>query len=148
MFIEAIRGGMHVRDAAITAKVHNATPYDRAKNDPAFALAWKEATKIGVESLEEEAHRRAYHGTEKPVFHKGEICGHIREYSDTLLQFLLKAHKPDVYREKVDHEFAGAITVKIEADDDFYNNAERLAENTGNRLASPAPDAPPAPGSE
>lgn len=49
---------------------------------------------------------------------------------------------------KEKHEHTGELKIRIEADDDFYNNAERLAENTGNRLASPAPDAPPAPGTE
>lgn len=63
--------------------------------------------------------------------------------------FYLKTQgKARGYIERQEHQMDGQIILKIEADDDFYNNAERLAENTGNRLASPAPDAPPAPGTE
>ena len=45
--------------------------------------------------LELEARRRAYEGVEKPVFHAGEECDFIRQYSDVLMMFLLKAHRPD-----------------------------------------------------
>lgn len=46
--------------------------------------------------------RRAWKGTRKPVFHKGVVVGHIREYSDTLGMFLVKAKRPEYadYRER------------------------------------------------
>lgn len=80
------------------------TAYQWRENDPAFAQAWDRAKAIGVEALEDEATRRAFEGTEKPVFHQGLECGTIREYSDTLAIFLLKGGKPEKYREnsKVD----------------------------------------------
>ena len=34
------------------------------------------------------------------MFYKGAVCGHVRRYSDTLLMFLLKAHRPEKYRER------------------------------------------------
>lgn len=71
---------------------------ERAAN-PAFAEAWDRAVEIGIAALEDEAIRRAFEGTEKPV----TIAGNrevIREYSDTLLIFLLKANKPEKYRER------------------------------------------------
>ena len=46
--------------------------------------------------------RRASEGTLKPVFYQGKMCGEIREYSDTLLIFLLKARRPETYRERSD----------------------------------------------
>ena len=51
--------------------------------------------------LEAEARRRAAIGVDEPVFYKGEVVGHIRKYSDTLLMFLLKAHWPEKFRENV-----------------------------------------------
>jgi len=30
----------------------------------------------------------------KPVYYQGEQCGEVREYSDTLLIFILKARDP------------------------------------------------------
>ena len=52
-----------------------------------------------VDDLEAEAWRRAKEGVEKPVFQGGKQVGVIREYSDTLMATLLKAHRPEKYRE-------------------------------------------------
>ena len=40
-------------------------------------------------------------------FYKGSVCGVVRKYSDSLLMFLLKGARPDVYREQMRHEHAG-----------------------------------------
>jgi hypothetical protein len=69
---------------------------------------------LGTAALENEAVRRAYHGVEKPVFYKGEVCGYTQDYSDTLLIFLLKARKPEVYREGSRAESArGPVSINI-----------------------------------
>lgn len=59
-----------------------------------------------VQCLEDEAVRRGYEGVERPVTIAGkrEI---IREYSDTLLIFLLKAARPQKYRDYVRQEHVG-----------------------------------------
>ena len=51
--------------------------------------------------------RRAYLGVEKPVTVAGkrEV---IREYSDTLLIFLLKGARPQKYRDNIRQEVTGA----------------------------------------
>ena len=49
-------------------------------------------------SLEEEAIRRAVDGVDRPVFFQGKIVGYTKEYSDTLLKFLLEAKRPAIYR--------------------------------------------------
>jgi hypothetical protein len=52
--------------------------------------------------LEFEARRRAVDGWLEPVFHKGEVIGHIHRYSDGLLLRLLAAHLPKRFgRERV-----------------------------------------------
>lgn len=106
-FLAAVLEGMHVRDASHEAGVDVSQPYRRRLSDQEFALAWKEARTIGLEAFEEEAGRRAYHGTLKPVFYRGRRCGSLREYSDTLLMFLLRAQKPATYRETQKHEHSG-----------------------------------------
>jgi hypothetical protein len=70
-------------------------------------LAFGEAREIGKNELAAEAKRRAYNGTLKPVFHKGSVCGHIREYSDQLIMFLLRAYDPEIYRDNHKHEHTG-----------------------------------------
>jgi hypothetical protein len=112
-FLTAIAEGTHVRLAAARAKVHFTLPYKRRRTDDAFRAAWDEATGLGTEALEHEAARRAVHGAEEPVFYKGEQCGIVRRYSDTLLMFLLKARKPEVYREGVEDGTKRPTTITV-----------------------------------
>lgn len=62
---------------------------------------------MALDDAEGEMYRRAVHGTTKPVYQGGQKVGAIKEYSDTLLIFMLKAHKPDMYRETVRSELTG-----------------------------------------
>ena len=51
--------------------------------------------------LEAEADRRAVEGVVKPLFYKGQrLPVEVREYSDVLLMFRLKALRPEQYRER------------------------------------------------
>jgi hypothetical protein len=81
------------------------------KADAEFAGLYLEAEQIGVSALEDEATRRAFQGTDKPVYHQGVEVGAVREYSDSLATFLLKAHKPDRYRERQDIALSGTIDI-------------------------------------
>ena len=93
-FLEALASGAMVKDAAAAAGIPQSSAYDWRKSDAAFAEAWADAYRIGTDMLEAEAQRRAVRGTKRPVFHLGKICGHVIEYSDTLLIFLMKARDP------------------------------------------------------
>ncbi|MDI1284374.1 MAG: hypothetical protein PSV46_08250 [Reyranella sp.] len=39
-------------------------------------------------------------GTEKPVWRNGRKVGSVRQFDNRLLQFLLRAHRPEVYGDK------------------------------------------------
>jgi hypothetical protein len=98
-FLDALVEDPNVSRAASIARVGRQYSYEvRAKNE-ALAKAWDEAEAHAVDTLESEARRRCYKGTTRPVFYKGERVGHIREFSDLLMMFLLKAHRPSKYRE-------------------------------------------------
>ena len=99
VFLGALTRGASVRRAVKESGVCETTVYNRRKTDPAFRRAWCDAADIGTRLMEQEAARRAVRGTLKPIFHKGVRVGMERRYSDTLLIFLLKARKPEVYRE-------------------------------------------------
>jgi hypothetical protein len=43
----------------------------------------------------------------KPVFQNGEQVGVIREYSDTLLIFLLKGHRPERFKDRRETQVTG-----------------------------------------
>jgi hypothetical protein len=51
--------------------------------------------------LEAVALDRAVNGVQEPIFYKGEQVSTVTKYSDGLLEKLLKAAKPEKYRENV-----------------------------------------------
>lgn len=112
-FIGALMEGASIVGASRIADVDPSVPYMRRRNDEEFKRAWQEAADIGTEFLEQEAARRAFHGTLKPVFHKGVKCGVVREYSDTLMIFLLKARKPEKYRDGVEEGARGSFVLNV-----------------------------------
>ena len=70
------------------------------EHDHAYPVLFDKAHREATERLTEEARRRAVDGVDEPVFYKGDECGSIRRYSDTLLIFLMKGAMPETYRER------------------------------------------------
>lgn len=101
-FLSYLSATGNISEAALRAGVERSTAYRLYESAPDFAEAWNTALETACDALELEARRRAFIGVEKPVFYQGEECGRIREYSDTLLITLLKAHRPGRFRERVE----------------------------------------------
>jgi len=59
--------------------------------------------------LEDEALRRAVDGIDTPVYHKGKMVDTKKEYSDPLLQTMLKAHAPDRYADRQQIQHGGTV---------------------------------------
>jgi hypothetical protein len=112
-FLEALAQTGNVSAAAKAAGVGRQYAYERRAADPELAAAWDEALDVATDALEREARRRALEGCERPVFYKGDECGRIREYSDTLMIFLLKAHRPQKFRDNVDINHSGDLDIKV-----------------------------------
>jgi hypothetical protein len=102
------------------------TVYTWRAEDENFAERWDQAKRIGAEALEDEAMRRAFDGTQKPVFHMGAECGTIREYSDTLAIFLLKGAMPEKYRENSRVELAGGTKSELRIISEFDDAGDDL----------------------
>jgi hypothetical protein len=85
-------------------KASGSSTYDlhRWREDDEFDASERIARDVIADALEAEAIRRAYKGTRKPVYQGGLLAGYVTEYSDTLLQFMLKAMRPEKYRERQD----------------------------------------------
>lgn len=96
-FLEILKQTGNVSEAARSVGIGRRLWYLCKNSDEKFAEEWESAVEIGTDALEAEARRRAYKGVLEPVFYKGEKCGHIRRYSDTLLIFLLKGARPEKY---------------------------------------------------
>ena len=118
-FFAALAETANVSKACAAIAVSRRTAYNWREADPGFAAGWDRAMKAAVLGLEDEAHRRAFEGVDKPVFYQGDECGTIREYSDTLAIFLLKAHNPEKYRENSKVELEANIRVNDMTDEEI-----------------------------
>lgn len=103
-----VETGGNVTSACKALGIKRRTAYEWRAADPVFAADWDEAVNHGLDQLETEARRRAYEGIDEPVFYKGQVCGHIRRYSDSLIMFLLKAYRP---------QFRDRVTIDVNAID-------------------------------
>lgn len=78
--------------------ISTATFYRHLEKEPELRSLYSAARDArDIPALESEAYRRAVEGNLKPVYQGGVKVGEIREFSDSLLMFLLKARKPGVY---------------------------------------------------
>ena len=99
-FIEILREAGNVSKAAQEAGFSRQAFYAYRKKNPEFKKLWDEAIEQAIDKLEAEAWRRAKDGIEKPIVHQGQVIGHYREYSDRLLEILLKAYRPNLFEGK------------------------------------------------
>ena len=97
--LELIAEGFTTNHAAKEVGISRMSIYRLRDKSPKFAAKLAAAIESGTDRMEDEMLRRAVDGTQKPVFHQGMICGHIQEYSDTLLIFMLKARRPAKFRD-------------------------------------------------
>jgi len=99
-FLHFLARSGSVTYAATRSGIERRTLYRRKAHDEAFAAQWDEALQLGIDRLQDDAMRRALHGTERAVFRNGKQVGSTQQYDNKLLQFLLRAHRPEVYGEK------------------------------------------------
>lgn len=81
VFLSTLRNTGNVRAACQATGITRKTAYQHRNQAPEFAAAWDEALEDAIDALEAVAINRA------------------RTSSDTLLIFLLKAHRPGLYRD-------------------------------------------------
>jgi hypothetical protein len=105
-FIEHLSKHGVVTVAAKAAGVSRTGVYMHRLESEDFAKQWDDAMESAADMLESEAVRRAYTGVLKPVCVGGKVQK-VREYSDTLLIFLLKGAKPGKFRENHRLEVSG-----------------------------------------
>ena len=106
-FLALLREGRTVEGAARNVGIHRSTLYRLRDRNEEFRRSWDEAWEAGIEALEDELRRRGFEGVEKPVFHSGVVVGSVREFDTTAAIFILKARKPEVYRDNARIEHTG-----------------------------------------
>jgi hypothetical protein len=117
-FLEAFSQCGTITHAAEAAGIDDSTYYTwategYAQYDPEFVKAMEKARKAATENLIKEARRRAVEGVQEPVFHKGEVVGYKRRYSDNLLMFLIKGEEPEKYADYSKVEKTGTTVIKF-----------------------------------
>ncbi len=144
-FLIAFRECGIVRMAADAAGVYRRKVYEWKKRDPDFAAAFDEALEDATDALEKAAHQRAVTGLVRKKFTKdGEAIidpatgqQYVEhEFSDRLLEMLLKARRPQTYsRTTVEHtgpdggaiQIETAVTAAIMHDPELHAAAARIA---------------------
>lgn len=111
-FLQTLATTINVTAACRAANISRQTAYTWREADPEFAQAWSDAMDAALDDLEEVTAQRA------------------RDGSDLLMMFLLKANRPDKYRETVTHEARGEVKVNV-----VFTNNWRGAAGSG---AAPA----------
>ncbi len=116
-FLDGLRACHSISHSAWAAGLTQKTVYEWRKKSLAsrredgtfeddFAERWDTAHEAGVDTLEQEAVRRARDGVEKPVYQGGILVGTVTEYSDTLMGLVLRGKRPDRYNTER-HEHTG-----------------------------------------
>ncbi|KXV20639.1 hypothetical protein [Gluconobacter japonicus] len=126
VFLGHLRKTSNISESARVAVIDRKTAYKWREAEPDFAAAWDDAIDEATDALEAEARRRALDGHEEYVISMGQIVRDPetgkplmqRKFSDSLTTLLLKAHRPEKYRERHDVEQRSTIAVTITSDDD------------------------------
>lgn len=123
-FIAELRNGLSIRAACEAAGIGRRTAYELRESDSEFAAQWQDAIEDGSDLIEDEALRRAVDGVQEPVVSQGRIAKnddgtllYVRKYSDTLMTQILKARRPEKYRERFEATHAGSVNINVSADD-------------------------------
>lgn len=131
IFLDALARGYTITSACRLAQVHHKTAYEHKNGDEEFAEAWRTAYESGTDGFVDEAARRAVVGDDIPQFFKGQPILTpvdpknpdgpkqvfvITQRSDFLLDRILRARRPQEFRDRVEHtgKDGGAIPIRMD----------------------------------
>ena len=120
-FLNALARTGNVAGSAELVGMSRAAAYKARRTNKRFAAKWEEAIDVATDAMELEARRRGMSGVAEPVYYQGQQVGHVQKYSDVLLIFLLKAHRPEKYRDHhvVETSAPGGGPIQVEHQVDF-----------------------------
>lgn len=99
-YLEALPKYFTITAALTSAGVSYKVLLNWRESDPEFLMREKNARDELADAIEGEAIRRAFKGVKTPVYQGGLLAGYIQVYSDQLLTLMLKAMRPEKYRER------------------------------------------------
>jgi hypothetical protein len=128
-FLDAYKRTIMVGRACEEAKINRGLLYVWKDTCPDFLEKFNKCRDSIADTIEDEAKRRAVEGYEKPVYQSGQLVGHIQEYSDQLMNTILKAHKPDDYKDRIKTESTIEITSTTNIDELPLDQLMKLLED-------------------
>jgi hypothetical protein len=106
-FLSAFKATASITKAAKACGLERTTHYDWLETVAGYKEAFEAAKDEAAQTLEDEAVRRAHEGVLQARYYQGKPIGAERIYSDGLMMFLLRALRPEKYRERVSAELTG-----------------------------------------
>ena len=113
LFLQTLAVTGNVTASCAAAGWARKTSYHHKEVDPEFRALWEEALEVSIDLLETQARSLAVNGVDEPVYQNGVLVGHKRRYSEKMLEILLKAHRPEKYRDnmKIEADVKGGVLV-------------------------------------
>jgi Homeodomain-like domain len=121
-FLAALRKHVTVTRACEAVGIHRSSVYRWRDEDPEFAAAFQDVDDRNVEEAEAVLYEMAVTGHPKRVYDKdGNLLEEYTVRDPKLLEFFLKARRPNVYRDRatVEHTGPGGGAVQVEAKHDL-----------------------------
>lgn len=106
LFLKVLRETCNVSEGCRAAGIARSTSYKWRGEDPEFAAAWDDAEEEATDALEKVARERAI------------------DSSDRMLEILLKAHRPNKFKDRVQTEHTGKDGVPLA--DEIVSASERI----------------------
>jgi hypothetical protein len=75
-------------------------------------------------------------GWDEPVYYRGAVVGQVRKYDSTLLIFLLKARRPERFRDTVAVQHSGSISTPSAKELERMRRADPKVEDALARVAA------------
>lgn len=150
IFLEEIAKAKTFTEACQIAKVPDRTMRRWVTEDPRRNEAFEVALERANDVIRGEIHRRGVEGWDEPVFYKGEVCGHVRKFSDRMLELRAMARmqefrsNPKVIIQgdpanPVKHEHSHTHVIRRQLDDIYAQCAGVAAGTDGPDAAADAP---------
>jgi hypothetical protein len=119
-FLHAFAETLSITEASRRVGYHFSSHFYWMKADPTYAKCFETVKAIAIQSLEDEAVRRAKDGYLAPVVSAGKIVTFERKYSDQLMMKLLQRFNPEAYKDRSSRELTGTeggpVDVNLQSD--------------------------------
>lgn len=103
-FLAALAEQPNVARAARIANTQRTNVYMRRHAHPEFEAGFQAALRLGIATAEDKAWELSLEGWLEPVWYRDREVGSILKRDHGLLQFMLRAHAPEVYSDRYREE--------------------------------------------